>query len=43
MEMMIGFAKLFNSVAIALARVRCPIPIPLLVARIMAGLSMQSV
>jgi len=40
---MIGFAKLFNSAATALARVRCPMPIPLLVARIMAGLSMKLV
>jgi hypothetical protein len=42
-DMIIGLAKLFNSEAIALARVRCPIPIPLLVARIMVGLSMKLV
>ncbi|MEY3756140.1 MAG: hypothetical protein RL356_412, partial [Actinomycetota bacterium] len=42
-EMMIGLAKLFNSEAIALALVKCPIPIPLLVARIMVGLSMKLV
>jgi hypothetical protein len=42
-EMMIGLAKLFNSEAIALALVKCPIPIPLLVARIMVGSSMKLV
>jgi hypothetical protein len=41
--MMIGLAKLFNSEEIALALVKCPIPIPLLVARIMVGLSMKLV
>jgi hypothetical protein len=42
-EIIIGFAKLFNSEAIALALVKCPIPIPLLVARIMVGFSMKLV
>jgi hypothetical protein len=41
--MIIGFATLFNSAAIALALVKCPMPIPLLVARIMVGLSMKLV
>jgi hypothetical protein len=42
-EIIIGLAKLFNSEAIALALVKCPIPIPLLVARIMVGFSMKLV
>jgi hypothetical protein len=42
-EMIIGLAKLFNSDAIALDLVKCPMPIPLLVARIIVGFSMKLV
>jgi hypothetical protein len=41
--MIIGFAKSFSSDATALALVKCPMPIPLLVARIMVGFVMKLV
>ena len=40
METIIGFAISRSSSAIAVARARCPIPTPLLVARIIVGFSM---
>ncbi|CAB5110138.1 unannotated protein [freshwater metagenome] len=42
-ETIIGFENSFNSAAIALERVRWPMPIPLLVAKIMVGFCMYLV